>query len=182
MVRQRVKKLLAAMMFASALAGCGDSKQVDESGVDFSTLNFIVPSSVGGGSDLYARQIIPHMAKHLGVNFAIRNLPGDGTLRGVAQAARAQPDGATLTTFNPPSITAAQLQRGDRAPVDVRELTYIGQWGTSSMVLFANREFPHRAIPEIIEHYAQGNARVIGVAERGGVSTLHAALVRVSWD
>jgi tripartite-type tricarboxylate transporter receptor subunit TctC len=114
------------------------------------TINVIVPVAAGGGSDTYARAILPVMANCLGTNVAVRNVPGDGHLLGIGQTYRANPDGHTITVFNLPAIPITQLARGDGAQVDIRDMTYIGTYGSSTLVLYAHPDFAE-TIDDVIE-------------------------------
>lgn len=69
--------------------------------VDFSgkTVEWWIPFSEGGGSDVWARFYAPYLAKHLPgqPNVIIRNVPGGGSITGTNEfAARARPDGLAL--------------------------------------------------------------------------------------
>lgn len=63
------------------------------------TIEFIIPMSVGGGSDTWARFHQPFMQRHIAGNpiVVVRNVPGGGGISGTNQfAARARPDGLMI--------------------------------------------------------------------------------------
>lgn len=60
------------------------------------SVRLIVPFGTGGASDRLARAIGARMAQRWGVTVEIDNQPGDGTVAGMARAARAPADGHTL--------------------------------------------------------------------------------------
>jgi tripartite-type tricarboxylate transporter receptor subunit TctC len=126
------------------------------------TINVIVPVAAGGGSDRYARTILPVMAECLGTNVAVRNVPGDGNLLGIGQTSRAAADGHNLTVFNLPAIPITQLSRGEDAQVDIREMTYIGTYGSSTLMLYAHPDFAEN-IDDMIAAY-EGGETLIGWA------------------
>ena len=67
-------------------------------------IRFIVPYPPGGGTDVVARMIAPHMAQGLGQTVVIDNKPGASTVLGTDLLAKAPPDGYTIglyTTFDP---------------------------------------------------------------------------------
>lgn len=63
------------------------------------TIEWIIPMSVGGGSDTWARFHTPFLSRYLEGNptIVIRNITGGGGINGTNQfAARARPDGLTI--------------------------------------------------------------------------------------
>ncbi|MHB2266500.1 Bug family tripartite tricarboxylate transporter substrate binding protein [Aliihoeflea sp. PC F10.4] len=69
--------------------------------VDFSgrTIEWWMPFSEGGGSDVWARFYAPYLSKHLpgNPNVIVRNVPGGGSITGTNEfVARARPDGLAL--------------------------------------------------------------------------------------
>jgi len=89
-----VSAVLAGMI-ASAPVAAQDNK------VDFSgkTVEWWMPFSEGGGTDVWARFFAPYLSKHLPgqPNVIIRNVPGGGSITGTNEfVARARPDGLAL--------------------------------------------------------------------------------------
>ncbi|MDO5614089.1 MAG: tripartite tricarboxylate transporter substrate-binding protein [Paracoccus sp. (in: a-proteobacteria)] len=69
--------------------------------VDFSgkTVEFWIPFSEGGGSDVWARFLSPYLVRHLdgNPNVIVRNVPGGGSITGSNEfAARARPNGLQM--------------------------------------------------------------------------------------
>ncbi len=65
-------------------------------------VRFIVPSSPGGGTDLYARQLAQALSESLKQQFIVDNRPGASGNIGAEAAAKSAPDGYTfLVTANP---------------------------------------------------------------------------------
>src|SRR3954464_8524123 len=65
-------------------------------------VRFIVPSSPGGGTDVYARLLGQALGEALGQQFVIENRPGASGNIGAAAAAKSPPDGYTfLVSANP---------------------------------------------------------------------------------
>jgi tripartite-type tricarboxylate transporter receptor subunit TctC len=59
-------------------------------------VTLVVSYPAGGGADLMARLIAPHMAKALGQNVVVENKPGASGQLAASQVARATPDGSQL--------------------------------------------------------------------------------------
>ncbi len=86
----------AAGLGAGALLPAGQARAQDFSG---RTIEWIIPMSVGGGSDTWARFHAPFLTRHMTGNptLVIRNITGGGGINGTNQfAARARPDGLTI--------------------------------------------------------------------------------------
>jgi tripartite-type tricarboxylate transporter receptor subunit TctC len=59
-------------------------------------ITLVVSYPAGGGADLMARLIAPHMAQALGQNVVVENKPGASGQLAASQVARATPDGSQL--------------------------------------------------------------------------------------
>ncbi len=59
-------------------------------------VRLIVPFAPGGGSDIIARVLAPHLSELLAQQVLIDNRPGAGTIIGAELAAKSPPDGYTL--------------------------------------------------------------------------------------
>src|SRR4051812_31839006 len=59
-------------------------------------ITLIVPFAPGGGTDVAARIIGGHMARTLGQQIVIQNVPGAGGTIGSTRTMRADPDGYTI--------------------------------------------------------------------------------------
>lgn len=76
----------------------------------------IVPYPPGGGSDVTARALAPELERALGTPIVIVNRPGAGSQIGMAELARARPDGYTLAYGLWPSTFTLYLDPSRRAP------------------------------------------------------------------
>lgn len=89
---------LAAAIGTIGLAGLTATSSL---AADFSgkTIEYVIPFSVGGGSDTWARFNAPFLSKHLPgkPTVVVKNVPGGGSTTGANQfAANAKPDGLTI--------------------------------------------------------------------------------------
>lgn len=93
-----VRSVTLALAAAATIAITVPAQAQD---VDFSgeTVEWWIPFSEGGGSDVWARFFAPYLAKHLPgqPNVIVRNVPGGGSITGTNEfVARARPDGLAL--------------------------------------------------------------------------------------
>ena len=68
-------------------------------------VRFIVPSSPGGGTDLYARILAQALGESLKQQFIVDNRPGASGNVGAAAAAKSAPDGYTFLVSANPALT-----------------------------------------------------------------------------
>src|SRR5881227_847818 len=68
-------------------------------------VKFIVPSSPGGGTDLYARQLAQALSEPLKQQFIVDNRPGASGNIGAEAAAKSAPDGYTFLVSANPALT-----------------------------------------------------------------------------
>lgn len=68
-------------------------------------VRFIVPSSPGGGTDLYARLLAQVLGESLKQQFVVENRPGASGNIGAEAAARSAPDGYTFLLSANPALT-----------------------------------------------------------------------------
>lgn len=75
------------LIFSSAFAEPGLSSQ---------PVRLVVPLAPGGGGDVVARYLAPHLQKQLGLPVIVDNRPGGATVIGTDIVAKSPPDGHTL--------------------------------------------------------------------------------------
>ena len=100
-------------------------------------IDFIVPSSPGGGFDQYARGLAPYIEKHFpgGAQVLVRNIGEGEGLVAAAQIYHAKPDGRTIGIWNIPGQTFGQLvQNGN---FDLRNITWLGSVVNSVNIVVA---------------------------------------------
>ncbi|MCA0849785.1 Bug family tripartite tricarboxylate transporter substrate binding protein [Salipiger thiooxidans] len=72
-------------------------------------VRLIVPYSAGGGTDLSARLLQPHLADALGTAVVVENRPGGGGWVGWTELKNAKPDGYTIGYVNLPNLVVGYL-------------------------------------------------------------------------
>jgi tripartite-type tricarboxylate transporter receptor subunit TctC len=90
-------------------------------------IDLIVPYGPGGGFDIYARAVAKAMDGHLpkDVRVIVRNIPGAGSVKGIATMYRAAPDGYTIGIVDLPGAVAPQIM-GEQLPYDLDKATWLG--------------------------------------------------------
>src|SRR6266705_1729169 len=134
-------------------------------------VRFIVPSSPGGGTDLYARQLAQALSESLKQQFIVDNRPGASGNIGAEAAAKSPPDGYTfLVTANP---AIAVIERTSLLPgvPTLAEAGFPGLEIYSSFSVVAPAGTP----PEIVRRMSAEIARAMkspGLAQKLAQATL----------
>jgi tripartite-type tricarboxylate transporter receptor subunit TctC len=136
-----IAALAAALAFATLASAQGyPSKPV----------RIIVAYQAGQGTDVATRYIAERLNKALNQNFYIENKPGAGGNIGTEAAARATPDGYTLTMGTNATHGTNQFLY-DAVPFDAeKDFEPIILIGSFPMVLAANPSFPGNSIADVI--------------------------------
>lgn len=98
---------------AAACAGGGEPRNV--------TI-IVTHSSPGGGSDVFLREMIPHLSRIAGGTFVVDNIQGGSGTRAVATVASAPPDGRLLYATTPTFIYTSLLSRPAARYTDLEPL------------------------------------------------------------
>jgi tripartite-type tricarboxylate transporter receptor subunit TctC len=134
-----VARLCAMAILASLALSPPALAQYPERNIDL-----IVPYGPGGGFDIYARAVGRAMESHLpkNVRVIVRNIPGAGSVNGIATMYRAAPDGYTMGIVDLPGAVAPQIV-GEQLPYDLDKATWLGtvNIGVYSLVVGKNSRF-----------------------------------------
>jgi tripartite-type tricarboxylate transporter receptor subunit TctC len=107
-------------------------------------------STPGGGTDIISRIVGEQLAKQLGQPFVVENIPGAGSLNGTLTAAKAAPDGYTLTTGLIASM-AVNPSLFAHLPYDpVRDFEPIAMLAKFPFAVVVSKNFPAHSINELI--------------------------------
>jgi tripartite-type tricarboxylate transporter receptor subunit TctC len=99
MIKLDRRRFLAGSAGAAALAGLPASRALARTDFSGQTIEWTIPFSEGGGSDVWARFLAPFLSRHLPgqPNVIIRNVPGGGSITGTNEfVARAPNDGTAI--------------------------------------------------------------------------------------
>ncbi|CAM3911356.1 Bug family tripartite tricarboxylate transporter substrate binding protein [Bordetella tumulicola] len=112
-------------------------------------IRLIVPFSVGGGTDILARDLAPRLAEALGQTVVVDNRSGAGGNIGSEAVARAAPDGYTiLFGSNTLAINAALYK--DLSFDPQKSFTPVGMVATAPLVLVTNAKLPIKSVQDLI--------------------------------
>jgi tripartite-type tricarboxylate transporter receptor subunit TctC len=113
-------------------------------------VRFIVPSSPGGGTDIYARILAQGLGDALKQQFIVDNRPGASGNIGAAAAAKSAPDGYTFLVSANPALSVNPSLYKD-LPYDAeRDLAPVTRGVLAPMVIVVHPGVPAQTIAELV--------------------------------
>ena len=166
--------VVGVMLMTFVLAGSQPVRAKDK--FPSKAVKIIVPFSVGGGTDAWARTFAAALSskKYLRVDVSVSNLPGGQDLRGIGECFKAKPDGYTLIMFNPPSSPFAWYLH--KPKWDIRKLTGIGVYAKDPQILVARAGYDYTDYKGLVKALRQGEEPKVGLSGLGGIEHIAALL------
>jgi len=136
------------------------------------TIKIIVPSAVGGGSDILARLVADQISRAQNVTVIIENRPGASNTIGTEAVARATPDGNTLLIATPEFVINPHIRKLNYDPLN----GFIGvcYLARSPQLFVVNSESPYRTLYDLLEA-ARAKPGELMLASAGPASSTHIA-------
>lgn len=173
------RKFLAATAAGSALlAGCSSGSGSSE--YPSEDMNYIVPFSQGGGTDTYARKVVPEIGNELDVDVAIENVPGAASLKGTGELLREKSDGYTFGGFNPPSTPISYLVH--EPSWDITKLVPVATYARTPYAIFARPNLDIGGMKDLAKRYRNGDLTKFAGLARGGIVHVAANVMKEEYD
>src|SRR5260221_2349914 len=113
-------------------------------------VKLIVPSSPGGATDLYARELGQALSESLKQQFIVDNRPGASGNIGAEAAAKSAPDGYTfLVTANPAIAVNPSLYKNLQYSAE-RDLAPVARGVVAPLVICVHPSVPARTLAELV--------------------------------
>jgi tripartite-type tricarboxylate transporter receptor subunit TctC len=140
-------------------------------------IRVIVPFQAGSAPDQIFRITTQHMQATLGQPFVIENKPGANGNIGVAEAARAAPDGYTLVSANNTTF-AANPSLYKTLPFDPqKDFTPVARFITTGLILAVRSDFPAKDLKAFIA-LAKANPGKLTAAQASAGMRVSIAMLR----
>jgi tripartite-type tricarboxylate transporter receptor subunit TctC len=134
-------------------------------------VKMIVPFAPGGPTDVMARLLAQKMSEHFKQQFYIENEPGAGGNIGMANAAKAAPDGYTILVVSSSFVVNPSLYA--KVPYDpFTDFAPITIPGDSPNVLVVNPSLPVKTVKELVD-LIKANPGKYSFASAGTGTTPH---------
>jgi len=136
------------------------------------TIRFIVPSPVGGGTNLVARVIAQKMSENYGQQVFVDNRGGPGGIIATKLTVESPADGHTILLGLPASITVPPALFKNLQYHPLKDLAPIGLVGTSAYILSVHPSLPAKSVKELIA-LAKANPGKINFSSGGSGAGNH---------
>ena len=169
----RRRTLARALMLAGA-AGLPATRVVADEPWPSRPLSLVVPFPPGGVADTVARPVAEALARTLGQPVVVENKAGAGGGIGMAQVARARPDGHTLLLALSSVTIIPEADRVlGRAPLyQLAQLVPLARFTADPTVLVVRAESPWRSLAEFLAH-ARARPGALTFGSSGTYGTMH---------
>jgi len=141
-------------------------------------LELIVPYPPGGGNDIGARALAPLLERELGMAVVVLNRPGAGSQIGMAQVARARPDGLTIGYGLWPQTTTLYLDPSRQAGFTRESLTPLALHVTDPGAIVVRADSPLRSLAEMVAA-AKARPGDFRMSDNGLLGHEHLASIRL---
>lgn len=128
-------------------------------------ITLICPFGAGGGTDIFARSMLPFVSKHLGVQVVVENVPGGDGVIGYTKLYGMKPDGYTLSTCNWPDIFTNKIMFNPA--YEGEKFTPVAAWANMPMVLATHAE----TFADFNQFLETARKRKVSMGEAGGVGS-----------
>ncbi len=145
-----LSRAFLAVAAIAALPGAALAQTAEEAFYKGKTVRLVVGYGPGGGYDVYARLIAPHVARALGTNVVVENSPGAGGLTALDRVYRAEPDGLTMMIVNGTPSALAQLVGQQGVRYDLSKMGHLGIVSAAPRVWTAGPNTPFRTPAEAL--------------------------------
>lgn len=144
-------------------------------------VRFMIPLAPGGGADITVRAVAQKLGGIWGQSVVVDNRPGGTGAVGLETAARAQPDGYTITMISGTHTARRATHRGKLTYDLIRDFTPVTQMTRQSYVLVLHPVVVAKSIPELIAlARAKPGSLTYGSAGQGSLQHLSGALLATS--
>lgn len=147
----RMVRLAAAASVLSAFV-LGGPAAAQEYPVD--TVTLVTHSSVGGGSDVFLRELAKYLGPALGANVIVENVTGGSGANAMARLASAPADGSMFYATTPTFIYTSLLSAPEASYEDLQPLVNVF---TDPEVIYTAADGPHQSLDDVLADAKAGN-------------------------
>ena len=164
-----MRAIIGALAVMGALSAPAGAQSWPEKQV-----NFIVPFSAGGTTDLFGRLLANHMQQKFGKPFIVENRAGAGGNLGAAAVAKAAPDGYTFLVGTV-STHAINPFLYSKLPYDtVKDFQPVSLIARLPNILVVHPSLPANNVAELIAHL-KANPDKLSYGSSGAGTSIHLA-------
>jgi len=144
--------LLAALLLALGVAAAA----YPQTKYPKSVVTLATHSSPGGGSDVFLREMVPHLSRIMNVTFVVDNLQGGSGARAMATLARAKPDGGLFYATTPTYVYTSLLSTPAASYKDLEPLVNIFY---DPEVLYTAADSQFRTLQDVLDRARKSSGK-----------------------
>lgn len=141
---------IAALVLTLVAAACTQTNQTG------GVVTLVTHSSPGGGSDVFLREMAPHLSKIMGATFIVENLQGGSGAKAMAAIAKAKPDGGIFYATTPTFIYTSLLSKPSARYTDLEPLVNLFY---DPEVLYTAADSRFKTLRDVIDHARRGGGK-----------------------
>jgi putative tricarboxylic transport membrane protein len=119
-------------------------------------ISLVTHSSPGGGSDVFLREMAPHLTRIMGDTFIVENMQGGSGAKAMATLAKAKPDGRMFYATTPTFVYTSLLSRPAATYTDLEPLVNMF---FDPEVLYTAVDSRFKTLRDVIEHARSGGGK-----------------------
>lgn len=170
--------LTSVLVMIGALVAIPAPAEATDYPVKGKIISIIVTQAAGGGNDLLARAIAPHMEKQLGVPIQVINKVGAGGQVGWTDLALAKPDGYTLGIASLPGLVTIYLDPDRKAVFDRSKFQPISLLTIDPGVIAVRSDSPYKEMKDLVDA-AKANPEKVKAGHAGILAPNHMAILQL---
>jgi tripartite-type tricarboxylate transporter receptor subunit TctC len=143
-------------------------------------IRLIVPFNPGGGSDLFARLVVPGLTEILGQPVIVENRPGAGGIIGADYVVKSPSDGRTLLVSDSAAYTISPSLY-PALPYAAKDMIPVAELGRFANVLVVSASSPFNKLEEVIQA-ARNEPGKLTIASAGNGSSPHLTAEKLQAD
>ncbi len=140
------------------------------------SIQMIIPWDAGGSTDVGFRMIAPLMEKTLGQPIEIVNKPGAGSQVGIAELAKAKPDGYTIGNISAPAVQTIYLDPDRKATFTLDSFDPIGLHVFDPGAIYVAADSKYKTLKDVIDD-AKANPEKIKASTTGVLGDDHLSIL-----
>ncbi|MEZ5909765.1 MAG: tripartite tricarboxylate transporter substrate binding protein [Hyphomicrobiaceae bacterium] len=177
MTFSRRRGLAAGLVLGAAALFSSISPQAARAAYPEKPVTVIVAWGAGGATDLVTRALQATLAKKLGTDIVIKNVPGAAGTIGTAEVAKSKPDGYTIL-ITPAGPLTTQPHR-NKLPYDLPSFAGVGRIAVTPMLMMVTKKSKFKTLADIIKE-AKANPGKVKFSSTGAGTLPHISIVALN--